>query len=117
MISKEKFLTEFYSIVKLLREHDFLRYSDRLEYELKEKVAASEFLKLIYNRTGQKLPGDYRIIKINEIKSASFASAKQIMKKVYLGYKKKSAEFPPDSLQHRKFKRYAELWEKAISLL
>jgi len=116
MISKEKFLTEFYSIVKLLREHDFLKYSDRLEYQLK-KVAASEFLKLIYNRTGQNLPGDHRIIKINEIKSVSFASTKQIMKKIYLVYKKKSAEFPPDSLQYRTFKCYAELWEKAIYLL
>ena len=91
-------------------------YSNNLtEYEQKERTAAAEFISVVQKRTGLRLPGDSKIIPIDEVFVASMGSAKQIMRKIVILYKKKAEECSHGSSQQRRFLRYAKQWEHAIS--
>jgi hypothetical protein len=115
-ITRESFMKEFAGILNMLKEHEFLMYSDKDEFERKRKTAYEAFVRLLKNKTGMDLPVQPQAVNLYGVKTASIDSAKRVLRTACRYYKTKAGE-TNDSDVRVKFEAYAEACDKATPLL
>jgi hypothetical protein len=115
-MTRKSFIDEFKGIINMLKEHEFLMYSDRDEFERKEKAAYEAFVRLLKNKTGMDIPVQPQAVDLYGVKLASIDSAKRVLRTACRFYKTKAGE-TGDSKIRAKFETYAEACDKATPLL
>jgi hypothetical protein len=115
-MTRESFINEFKGIIIMLKEHEFLMYSDRNEFGKKQKAAYEAFVRLLKKKTGMDLPVQPQAVNLYGVKTASIDSAKRVLRTACRYYKRKAGEAAePDTRD--KFEAYSEACDKATSLL
>jgi hypothetical protein len=116
-MTRESFIKEFTGIINMLKEHEYLMYADRNEYEKKHKAAYTAFIELVKRKTGLALPDQPQAVKLYAVKTGSIENAKTVLRTACRYYKAKVAGETIDPETRDKFKTYAEVCEKATPLL
>jgi hypothetical protein len=115
-MTRESFIKEFAGIINMLKEHEFLMYSDRNEFERKQKSAYEAFIRLLKNKTGMELPVQPQAVNLYGVKTASIDSARRVLRTACRYYKSKAGEAAESKIRD-KFEAYAEACDKATPLL
>jgi hypothetical protein len=115
-MTRESFINAFAGILNMLKEHEFLMYSDRNEFERKQKAAYEAFVTLLKNKTGMDLPVQPQAVNLYGVKTASIESAKRVLRTACRYYKTKAVE-AGDLKTRVKFEAFAESCDKATPLL
>ena len=113
-MSERSFIYEFNGIMHMLKEHEFLMYSNRKEFEEKQKAASIAFVKLVSEKTGLSLAAESLVLNFYGINSPTMKNAKQILIRAHRFYKSKAAL---DSKNRIIFESYAEKCKEAALLL
>ena len=116
-MSKDHFINEYRGIIHMLKEHEYLSYSDRKEFEEKEKAVSLAFIKLVKDKTGLIIPPEPQAVDMKGINSATIESAKKILRRMHRFYKAKAVRETDDSNACIKFEIYAQTLDKALLLL
>jgi hypothetical protein len=112
-MTRESFLKEFTGIINMLKEHEFLMYSDSNEYEKKHRTAYASFVELVKTKTGQTLPVQPQAVKLYGIKTGSIENAKRVLRTACRYFKIKAEDAINDPEARIKFETYAEACDKA----
>jgi hypothetical protein len=107
----------FSGILRLLREHAFLRYSDagRKEYDQRLASASQLFTNLVSTATGLSLqmPGGY--LDLERVSDGSFTSLVRTVRRVVVKLRRIPAGC--SSEEFRRLETQRRTWEKASMLL
>jgi hypothetical protein len=115
-MTRESFINEFKGIINMLKEHEFLMYSDRNEFDRKQKAAYQAFIRLLKNKTGIDLPIQPQAVNLYNINAASMENVKRVLRTACRYYKAKSVEAGDLNIR-AKFEAHAEACDKASTLL
>jgi len=117
MMTTREFIAEMSSIMRLLREHAFLAYSETgiNEYERKARECENLFAELVCRKTGITVRALEGTLRIEELKNPSVAGAISAAKKASRRAKEKA-----DGLNGPQSDTYRECcaqWGRAAELL
>jgi hypothetical protein len=116
-MKKAELAAEFSSILRLLREHAFLRYSSagRQEYEQRLLSASTMFSDLVSRATGLMLPSPLRYAELEKVSDGSYATLVRTVRRVVV--KLRTAASAPPSRETRKLVHACKAWEQASEVL
>jgi hypothetical protein len=107
----------FSGILRLLREHAFLRYSSagRMEYDQRLASASQLFTNLVSNATGLTLPVPIGYVDLDKIPDGSFTSLVRTVRRIVVKLHRKPAGCSAEDL--RRLDKMHMVWERASLLL
>jgi hypothetical protein len=107
----------FSGILRLLREHAFLRYSDagRKEYDQRLASASQLFTNLVSIATGLTLQVPVGYLDLDRISDGSYASLVRTVRRVVVKLRRKPAGCSAD--ESRRLETQCRIWERASMLL
>jgi hypothetical protein len=107
----------FSGILRLLREHAFLRYSDagRQEYDRRLSSANQLFTNLVASATGLALPVPAGYVDLNGISDGTFTSLVRTVRRVVVRLRRKPSGCSAE--KSRELEKMYMIWEKASVLL
>ncbi len=116
-MKKAEAASEFSSILRLLREHSFLRYSStgRQEYDQRLLSASDMFSNLVSQVTGLTLQSPQRYAELDTVSDGSYASLVRTVRKVAVKLRRKPASCSAQEFQRMELMRVE--WEKAVFLM
>ena len=116
-MKKAEAASEFASILRLLREHAFLRYSStgRKEYDQRLLSASAMFSNLVSRATGLVLPSPVQYAELEKVSDGSFAGLLRTVQRLIGRLRRKLATSSAQEAQ--KLERMRVAWEKAAQVL
>lgn len=116
-MNKAEVSSEFSGILRLLREHAFLRYSrtGRQEYDQRLLSANSMFSDLVSRATGLVLPSPLGYVDLEKVSDGSYAGLVRTVRTVVGKLRRKQAV--GSTLQTQRLEKMCKAWEQATILL
>jgi len=116
-MKKPEIASEFSSILRLLREHAFLRYSGagRQEYEQRLLSASTMFSDLVSRATGLVLPSPLHYAELEKVSDGSYSGLVRTVRRVVARLRRKPGS--GDALEIQRMERMGRAWEQAAMLL
>ena len=116
-MTRSEVAAETGALVRLLREHAFLRYSPsgRREYDEKLKAADGQFSGLVYRVTGLSAPNPYPRSGLDTLASADADSIVRIVKGI--ASRLTAAAKKSDGAESATLARAALVWSKAADII
>lgn len=109
--------SEFSGILRLLREHAFLKYSSagRLEYDQRLSSASKLFTNLVSSATGLTLPSPIDYLELDRISDGSYNSLVRTVRRLVVKMHRKPSDCSAD--ESLRLDKMCLVWERAAVLL
>jgi hypothetical protein len=109
--------SEFSGILRLLREHAFLKYSSAGRAEFDQKLASASllFTNLVSSATGLTLPAPLGYVELDKISDGGYTSLVRTVRRLVATMRRRPGNLSAE--ESLRLEKMCMIWEKAALLL